>query len=160
MTMMEKKLDAVIRYLLCETDAEQRMALMELRVLAAENTKSAICEDRELETLIRTALADLGIPDSLSGHSSLVCAISLAIREPETLERITKDLYPRVAEILGIARSTMAERRIRHAIETAWSRCDLEVLSRWFGNTVDPNKGRPTNGEFIARVANVLRNQI
>ena len=78
------------------------------------------------------------------------------MQDPDTLEAITKVLYPAVAN-LHQSTPSRSERAIRHAIETAWDRCDYAVLQHYFGNTVDPNKGKPTNSEFIARIAGIIR---
>ena len=72
---------------------------------------------------------------------------------------ITKVLYPQVAKTFGTTPSRV-ERAIRHAIEVAWNRGDLDVLDKYFGNTVSASKGKPTNSEFIARVANIVRQRM
>ena len=159
MTMMEKKLDAVIRYLLCETDAEQRQALRDLRELMVGEGKPVAVADWDVETEIRRLLLELGVPDHIKGHRYLVCALDFVIREPELLDEIVKGLYCRVADVFNTTKSRV-ERAIRHAIECAWDRGDLDVLKHYFGNTVRCTKGKPTNGEFIARVANELRQRV
>ena len=159
MTHLEKKVDAVARCLIAGTGDEKQKALKELRQLMAQEVKPAVCQDSELEGLIRAALADIGVPDHIKGHRCLVCALSLAVREPELLNDIVKGLYARVAEIVDTTPSRV-ERAIRHAIETAWNRGDVDVLNRWFGNTINAMKSKPTNSEFIARVSNVLRAEV
>ena len=159
MTLLEKKMDAVARCLLAENGEEKWQATEALRALMAQEARPEACQDQELEARISGVLLELGIPEKLNGHRSLVCALALAIREPELLNNLTAGLYTLVGETLGTSWSRV-ERAIRHAIEAAWSRGDVQVLERWFGNTVRPDKGRPTCGEFIARVAYVLRAEV
>jgi two-component system response regulator (stage 0 sporulation protein A) len=101
-------------------------------------------------------LLDLGVPEHIKGHRYLVHAICLVVQKPELLEQITKELYPAVAQAFD-ATPGRVERAIRHAIELALERCDLDTFSRYFGNTVSPDRGKPMNREFIARISNVVR---
>ena len=105
---------------------------------------------------MRRILVELGVPENIKGHSRLVAAICIAIRNPDSLNAITKELYPAVAKEFQDTPSRV-ERAIRHAIENAWDRCDYDVLRHYFGNTVSPTKGKPTNSEFIARISNMVR---
>lgn len=159
MTHLEKKVDAACWYLIAETGEEKQKAMKDLRELMSRATKPVTCQDRDLDGLIRAALLDIGVPDHIKGSRHLVCALALAVQEPELMDNVVKGLYARVAEIVD-ATPSKVERNIRLAIELAWERGDLDVLGRWFGNTVSARKGRPTNGEFIARVANVLRQEV
>jgi two-component system response regulator (stage 0 sporulation protein A) len=152
MTLFEKKLDAVMRYIVSDHEAERSAIRKEIRDLLAD----APSEDGGLEYEVRRVLLDIGVPESLKGHRCLVKAICAACRRPDLIGWITKDIYPTVAKELGMTPSKV-ERTIRHAIEVAWDRGDLDTLRRYFGNTVSPAKGRPTNAEFIARIANVIR---
>lgn len=151
MSNMEKKLDAVVRCLTAGNEEERARARDALRSLSKESQQP---RDREGE--ICRLLLELGVPDHIKGHRYLVEAIRLAVAEPEILDAVTKELYPRTA---GAFHSTAprAERAIRHAIETAWLRGDMDVMARYFGNTVDVSRGKPTNSEFIARLANMVR---
>jgi two-component system response regulator (stage 0 sporulation protein A) len=101
-------------------------------------------------------LLDIGVPEGLIGHRYLVRAICLVVQEPELLNLITKRLYPDIAKEFN-STGARVERGIRHAIEVAVERCDMDTFIRYFGNTVSPSKGKPTNGEFIARISNVVR---
>lgn len=159
MTTIEKKLDAICRHLTAENGDDQRQALKDLRELMAGEAKPAPVTDRNMETEIRRVLLELGTPDNIKGHRYLVCALDFVIREPGLLDYITGELYPRVAGVFGTTEGRV-ERAIRHAIEVAWDRGDLDVMDRYFGNTVRADKGRPTNSEFIARVANEIRQRV
>ena len=154
MTTLEKKVDALVRFCACDdTDAVER-ARAELQALMYESMEHDVRAD--VETKIRWILLEIGVPDALLGHSYLMSAIKLAVEDARACNAITKELYPRVAA-MHLTSSSRVERAIRHAIEAAWDRCDLEVLARYFGNTIHAAKGKPTNGEFIARIANVVR---
>ena len=103
----------------------------------------------ELEELIAYHLLQLGCPRHIKGYRYLKEAIALAVEKPELMNVITKELYPSVAEKFDTI-SSRVERAIRHAVEVAWDRCDMEILQDYFGNTISNNKGKPTNSEFIA----------
>ncbi|MBR4291375.1 MAG: sporulation initiation factor Spo0A C-terminal domain-containing protein [Oscillospiraceae bacterium] len=153
MTKLENKVDMLIR--LCTTeDEEVEAALKELLL-----TLPVQC-DPEADTSARICrvLRELGIPEHLSGYVYLVEAIELVVKEQSYLRHITTALYPDVARKYHSTPSRI-ERAIRHAIETAWSRCDLETLTAYFGNTVSPVRGKPVNSEFIARVSNAVRQE-
>ena len=95
------------------------------------------------------------IRDSIKGYQFLRDAILLTMNEPEYINAVTKRLYPEIAKKNGTTASRV-ERAIRHAIEVAWDRGDLETLQRFFGYTVSNIKGKPTNSEFIAMIADCL----
>ena len=103
-------------------------------------------------------LLELGIPDSLKGHGYLLEAIALSVREPSIKYAVCTELYPQVAKAAGTTASK-AERCMRNAIEVAFDRADLNVLYRYFGNTVSREKGKPTVSEFVARCAAILRDE-
>ena len=99
---------------------------------------------------------EIGIPAHIKGYRYLREAIIRAVENREIVEAITKELYPGVAAEFDTSPSRV-ERAIRHAIEVAWDRGDLDTLQRFFGNTVSNTKGRPTNSEFIALIADKIR---
>lgn len=111
-----------------------------------------------MDAAIRQVLLDLGVPDHILGQRYLVTALTIAAKDQTAVDAITGYLYPTVAEQYNTTGSRV-ERAIRHAIEVAWDRGDLEVLAKYFGNTVSGTKGKPTNSEFIARISNVVRAQ-
>ena len=152
MNLIEKKLDAVMRCLTADNSADREQARKEIRDLQACIAPPG---DR-IEFDVRRILLDIGVPEHIKGYRYLVRAICLAAQKPELLGAITKGLYSRVADAFGTTKDG-AERGIRHAIELAWDRCDLDTLKHYFGNTVSPTKGKPTNGEFVARISNVVR---
>ena len=109
-----------------------------------------------IEELIARRLTELGIPAHYKGYRYLKDGISLVIDDVELLGRVTKVLYPVIAK-RNRTSPEKVERAMRHAIETAWSRGDVEVLHRTFGYSVDANRGRPTNSSFIAKLADQIR---
>ena len=101
-------------------------------------------------------LHELGVPAHIKGYNFLRECIMMAYKEPDVLNCITKVLYPTIAKQHD-STSSRVERAIRHAIEVAWSRGDIPTLTFYFGSTVDQFKGKPTNSEFIALLADRLR---
>lgn len=97
----------------------------------------------------------IGIPPHIRGYVFLREAVKLVIKDKELIGKITKELYPSVAKRFGTTPSKV-ERSIRHAIEVAWTRQDTEAINRTIGGSVFSSWGRPSNGEFIARVAGIV----
>lgn len=111
------------------------------------------------EMLIRKVLLDLGVPENLIGHPYLVDAVSLVVHDTSLLRNVVKGLYPMVGE-KNSTTPGRAERAIRHAIEVGWDRCEFSTMQEYFGGTVSPSKGKPTNSEYIARVASIVRQRM
>lgn len=108
-----------------------------------------------LETDITKMLHELGIPAHIKGYQYLRDAISMVVRDREMMEEVTKILYPEIAK-KNYTSSSRVERAIRHAIEVAWGRGSLEVIDELFGYTISTGKGKPTNSEFIALIADKI----
>ena len=104
---------------------------------------------------ISQTLCELGMPASLLGYQYFRFAIHAAVRNPEILRAITKELYPQIAKEFRTT-ATGVERAMRHAIEVVWDRGNMGILEKYFGYTVDPNRGKPTNSEFISQIADKL----
>ena len=111
--------------------------------------------DVELEAVVTDIIHEVGVPAHIKGYQYLREAIILTIKDMDMINAVTKVLYPEVAKRFGTTPSRV-ERAIRHAIEVAWDRGDIEVLQRFFGYTVSNIKGKPTNSEFIAMIADSL----
>lgn len=118
-----------------------------------ENTQ--IRED-DLENRVTDMLHEIGIPAHIKGYHYLRDAIIMAVEDMDVLNAITKVLYPTVAKKYQTT-SSRVERAIRHAIEVAWSRGKLDTLDELFGYTVSNGKGKPTNSEFIALIADTIQ---
>ncbi len=111
-----------------------------------------LMDERELERRVTDIIHDIGVPAHIKGYQYLREAITLTVKDMEVINAVTKILYPAVAKKFGTTASRV-ERAIRHAIEVAWDRGDLETLQKYFGYTVSNAKGKPTNSEFIAMIA-------
>ncbi len=111
-----------------------------------------------IEQKITTVIHKVGIPAHIKGYQYLRFAIREVFYNIDMINCVTKELYPKVAENFNTT-ATRVERAIRHAIEVAWDRGDTEVLNEIFGYTVKSNRGKPTNSEFIAMIADKLRMQ-
>jgi two-component system response regulator (stage 0 sporulation protein A) len=105
-----------------------------------------------LETQVTSIIHEIGVPAHIKGYQYLREAILIAVDNMDVINAVTKVLYPEVAKRFGTTASRV-ERAIRHAIEVAWDRGDLETLQKYFGYTVSNAKGKPTNSEFIAMIA-------
>lgn len=111
--------------------------------------------EANLEAVVTDVIHEIGVPAHIKGYQYLREAIILAVNDMETINAVTKVLYPAVAQKFNTT-SSRVERAVRHAIEVAWDRGDLEVLQKFFGYTVSNIKGKPTNSEFIAMIADRL----
>lgn len=112
-----------------------------------------------IETMVTGIIHEIGVPAHIKGYQYLREAIIIAVNDMDVINAITKVLYPQVAKTFQTTPSRV-ERAIRHAIEVAWDRGDLDTLQRFFGYTVSNTKGKPTNSEFIALIADKLQLQL
>lgn len=111
---------------------------------------------RPLDVEVTNIIREIGIPAHIKGYQYLRDAIMMIINEIELLGAVTKVLYPMIAEKYSTTPSRV-ERAIRHAIEVAWSRGNVDMINRLFGYTIKLEKGKPTNSEFMAMIADKLR---
>lgn len=155
MTKTDMKIDALIEYILAKSDAEYKAARKKLQALC----DGSVTIERDAETVIRALLLEMGAPDHLVGHPYTVQATLLAVQDRKYIDNITFGLYPQLAAMFDTTASRV-ERAIRHLIEVIFTRCDYEIINRYFGNSIHPDKGKPTNSEFIARMANVVKLQL
>ncbi|MCI8497386.1 MAG: sporulation transcription factor Spo0A [Clostridiales bacterium] len=114
--------------------------------------------ETDLEVLVTEIIHQIGVPAHIKGYHYLRDAIMLAVRDSEIINAVTKQLYPTVAKKYSTTPSRV-ERAIRHAIEVAWDRGDVDTLNSYFGYTIHNGRGKPTNSEFIAMIADKLRLQ-
>lgn len=112
----------------------------------------------DIETQVTKVIHQIGVPAHIKGYQYLRTAIMLTIEDTDIINSVTKILYPSVAKKYSTT-SSRVERAIRHAIEVAWDRGDIETLNSYFGYTIQNNRGKPTNSEFIAMIADNLRLQ-
>ena len=99
---------------------------------------------------------EVGVPAHIKGYQYVREAIVIAVQDMDVINAVTKVLYPEVAKMNGTTASR-AERAIRHAIEVAWDRGDVDILNSYFGYTIHNLRGKPTNSEFIAMIADKIR---
>lgn len=117
---------------------------------------SAKPNSTDLEVMITEVIHQIGVPAHIKGYHYLRESIRLSIEDPEMINSVTKLLYPTVAKTYNTT-SSRVERAIRHAIEVAWDRGDVDTLNAYFGYTIHNSRGKPTNSEFIAMIADKLR---
>ena len=124
--------------------------------LSQWKAKSKNPRSADLDLIISDIMRQIGVPAHIKGYQYLRSAIKLSVEDPEMMSSVTKLLYPTVAKMHGTTASRV-ERAIRHAIEVAWDRGDVDVLSSYFGYTIQSQRGKPTNSEFIAMIADKLK---
>lgn len=113
-------------------------------------------QTQDIETQVTRVIHQIGVPAHIKGYQYLRTAIIMAIEDSDIINSVTKTLYPSVAKKYKTT-SSRVERAIRHAIEVAWDRGDIDILNEYFGYTIHNSRGKPTNSEFIAMIADNLR---
>ncbi len=153
MRILELQVDALMR--LCTADKESDRALAREEVLRLLDNSNPRRISADPEYLTRELLLELGAPDHLAGHPEVIQAVLLVVENRHYIDTITFGLYPKLAAMFQ-STAPRVERAIRHLIEVTWTRGNWDVLNRYFGNTVSAEKGKPTNGEFLARIASIV----
>ena len=131
-------------------------SLLERMRRACGQAELPALDEPALEDMITDIIHEIGVPAHIKGYQYLREAILIAVKDMDVINAVTKVLYPEVAKRFATTPSRV-ERAIRHAIEVAWDRGDLETLQKFFGYTVSNTKGKPTNSEFIAMIADRLQ---
>ena len=126
------------------------------KVQYIEISKEKVKSENNLEALVTNVIHEVGVPAHIKGYQYLREAIIMVVKDIDVINQITKSLYPQIAEKFDTTPSRV-ERAIRHAIEVAWGRGQQEVVENIFGYTISASKGKPTNSEFIAMIADKLR---
>lgn len=124
-----------------------------------KNNIASVKNINDLEVTVSEIMHQIGVPAHIKGYQYLREAIMLCVNDREMMGSVTKLLYPTVAKNFNTT-SSRVERAIRHAIEVAWDRGDVDILSSYFGYTIQSSRGKPTNSEFIAMIADRLRLQL
>ena len=150
-----------VRYFMAKPCKAEAVVSRLSEILQAEDCDPHLVrrQDINLDAMVTSVIHEIGVPAHIKGYQYLREAIKIAVGDMEVINAITKVLYPQVAKTFSTTPSRV-ERAIRHAIEVAWDRGDLETLQRFFGYTVSNSKGKPTNSEFIALIADRLQLQI
>ena len=155
MKNLEQRVDAMMRLCVAEDEADRNQIRQEIRNYRYHTRAGSPDPERE----VRRILLELGAPDHLAGHPYVIRAILLVMGDRLYINNITFGLYPQLALEFDTT-TARVERSIRHMIEVTWSRGDLDVLEKYFGNTISASRGKPTNGEFIARISNVVKQNL
>lgn len=129
-----------------------------VNTIKIQGTENTGIKDHDLEQDVTDMIHEIGVPAHIKGYQYLREAIMMSVEDVEMLGSITKILYPSIAKKFQTT-SSRVERAIRHAIEVAWSRGKMETLDDLFGYTINIGKGKPTNSEFIALIADKIRLQ-
>ena len=139
---------------------EYASVVSKLTKALSENTGSSKLPSggitNDMESQITGIIHQIGVPAHIKGYQYLRTAIMMTVENADLINSITKELYPSVAKAYGTT-SSRVERAIRHAIEVAWDRGDVDVINSYFGYTVQSARGKPTNSEFIALISDNLR---
>lgn len=131
-----------------------------LGILCESKNNPLMVEDEgdahQLEIIVTNMIHEIGVPAHIKGYQYLRSAIIMAVGDMDILNSVTKQLYPSIAKLHKTTASRV-ERAIRHAIEVAWGRGKVEIIDDLFGYTINAGKGKPTNSEFIALIADKIR---
>lgn len=143
----------------CDLDAlADRISRHNIMEVSFSRSHQKLDPDLDIEMRVTNIIHEIGVPAHIKGYQYLRESIIMTVNDMETINAITKVLYPTVAKKYKTT-SSRVERAIRHAIEVAWDRGDVEVLNSFFGYTVSNVKGKPTNSEFISMIADRIRLQ-
>ena len=156
MTVLEQKVEALAELAMAKNKFETLLAMEKLKKLMDEPQEAEDTGEQDAEDITRKILAELGCPDGLIGHRYAVYAIGLGVEDPKVMDNLSELLYPAIEKRFDTT-GTRVERAIRHMIDVAWCRADPDTLDRYFGNTVDPEKGKPTNKAFLVRITYIVR---
>ena len=156
--LLTEKVNAIAAFMMADTPQERNEARIMFNETQRRNTYDRN-ESLDADGITRKVLLELGAPDHLVGHPYVVEAVVMSLEDRYYINNVTFGLYPHIAAKFDTTASRV-ERGIRHLIEVTWLRGDMDTLTRYFGNTIDPGRGKPTNTEFIARLANVVREQM
>lgn len=151
---LEDKVDALMQLCAAQPGTEQEKARRLVRGIAAQY----LPETMNTEALVRRLLLELGAPDHLLGHAYTVLAVRLVVQDEMYIHSITFGLYPQVAAAYHTT-AARVERGIRSLVEVTWERGSLDAQERYFGSIVSSERGKPSNAEFIARLANIVQMQ-
>lgn len=156
--MNNELLAAVAEYLISQGSARE-LAKEKIRAVLDGRMAAPTVSVDLLRNEADRILSEIGVPFNLKGRDILKEAICMVAKDPELGRNITKGLYVDVAKLTGDT-PPRVERAMRHAIEAAFDRCNFKACERYFNGTVNPNKGRPTNSEFVNCLAAYVRKKL
>ena len=156
MKMLEHKVNLLIDYVTCpETDSERKESL--LLYLKDLKSEVSVCSAK---VVTENLLTELGVPASLLGYDYTVTAVKLILEDPSHKNYITGTLYPEIVKVHSGTTPSRVERAIRHAIEVFCERGDINTIHKFFGNAMSTYKGKPTNSEFLCRLAQLVEREV
>lgn len=155
MNITDKRINALFSVVTAEDPQEREKAIADLKKIM----KTYANKPTDPESICRDVFLEIGCADHLIGYEYAVSSILMAFEDRALVDNMTFGLYPAVAVKFGCTASR-AERAIRHLIETTWTRGNLEAINYYFGSIVDPNRGKPTNSAFIARMVNIIKQKM
>lgn len=167
MVTLEQKIDLVMQFCVAKDTKEKNRLKDEIAAALSEpsdtpkTTPTSISYDNDelMTNIIDDLFKELGCPCHLKGYDQAAYATKLCIHDREYVNNITYGLYVDVAKAFNTTRSR-TERAIRHLVECAWNRHDIEDAYRIFGNTIDLNRGKPTNSQFLASCAKIVERRM
>lgn len=160
MSELEMKIASIANVILADSPAEVEKSKAKLvSLMTTSSSKGYAPSSKKVEDHICDLLLDVGVPDHLLGHRYISDAIKRIIANPDLLQELVSGLYHNIAKDHNTTPSRV-ERAMRHAVEVAFDRGDFDVLNKYFGNTISCTRGKPTCGEFLARMANVIRSRV
>lgn len=140
----------------CAMEAVVRNLEMLRHTAPSARNISTIQRENAIETMVTNVIHEIGVPAHIKGYQFLRDAILLAVSDHDYINAVTKRLYPEIAK-RNATTASRVERAIRHAIEVAWDRGDVDTLNSYFGYTIHNLRGKPTNSEFIAMISDKIR---
>lgn len=154
MTVLEMKVEALMK---CVDQEKFEKAMLEVGVMTFGTAN--VDTDRMLRHEIQNIMVQIGVPAHVRGYRMLAYGLEITVKNETVIDNMTKEFYPAVAEQFNTTPSRV-ERAMRHAIELAWDRGDWHLLQQYFGSSISKTKCKPTNTEFIARLANIIRDRL
>ena len=152
MNRTDKMLQALVKCALADSVEEKKQAQLELQIAVHGFEKSR----KDPDSILLELMLEIGVPDHMIGYPYVISAVKMLLEDPSMINRMTTSVYPGLAAQFN-TKAPRVERSIRNVIERTWITGDLGAIDKYFGNIVNPEKGRPTCSEFIARLANIVR---
>ena len=152
----QEAMEAGVSYCFLQPYDPEMMAERIAHIAKAPAQQQSGVSRADLELIITEIIHQIGVPAHIKGYHYVRESVALAVENPEILHSVTKQLYPEVAKQFHTTASRV-ERAIRHAIEVAWDRGDVDTLNSYFGYTIHNGRGKPTNSEFVAMIADKIQ---
>ena len=157
MSTLEQKVDVLLRFFMAQTEEERQQCRTAMDAITIHKNQNA--GQTDVCAHIDKLLLEFGVPETLNGYKYIRSCLLSLVERPELCHAVTTVLYPQVGRIYNVSALTV-ERGIRYAVEAGWYNCDVQMQTKYFGNQIHPGKGKPTNTQFLVRMANLIRNRI